>query len=405
MKKILKFSLVILIFVSTSPSAIDLQAALVPSPISIALTIGQWLMKEERKTYYVQVEATADSKESARNEAFRLAVDMAVGTIVVAETEIKNSEIVRNDILKYSSGYIDNFTIKSESKVGDKTRLVIDVWVGESKIADRLLNVSKAEGTIDGERIAAQQQSIKVEKDNASKLIELVAKDFPSKAFDIKVGKTQTSVDGQKTVIDIPVSIRWNSKYLDSLIEVLDRTKDGEESSISNFKKHRYIVSYRKDGGWLTYYASYKDTKPGIVLVNNFIDSNPVLRINFNDDSNSIITFNCRPIRSMSGNYFDDAKLIVGTHSLDQATGQFFSANPPNAHFGIFGDFEGQSRIRINFEIKPELISKMRKIEATIVRKEECDSDDGSLASRPDVMMWCRANKGNGKKYCPPDTR
>ncbi len=405
MKKILIFSLSILICVSTTSSAIDLQSALVPSPISIALTVGQWLMKEERKTYYVQVEATADSKESARNKAFRLAVDMAVGTIVVAETEIKNSEIVRNDILKYSSGYIDNFTIKSESKVGDKTRLVIDVWVGESKIADRLLNVSKAEGIIDGERIAAQQESIKIEKDNASKLIELVAKDFPSKAFDIKVGKTQTSVDGQKTVIDIPVSIRWNSKYLNSLIEVLDRTKDGEESSISNFKKHRYVVSYRKDGGWLTYYASYRESKLGIVLVNNFIESKPVLRINFNDDSNSIIAFSCRPIQSMSGNYFDDAKLIVGTHSLDQATGQFFSANPPNAHFGIFGDFEGQSKIRINFEIKPELISKMRKIEAAIVRKEECDTDDGSLASRPDVMMWCRANKGNGKKYCPPDTR
>ena len=403
--KTLHILLLATLFSASEVFAVDLKATLTPSPVSIALTVGQWLMKEEKKAYYVQVEATADSKESARNEAFRLAVEMAVGTIVVAETEIKNTEILRKDFLKYSSGYIDNFSIKSESIVGDKIRLVVDVWVGESKIADRILNVSKADGVIDGDRIAVQQKSIKLEKDNASRLIEIVAKDFPMKSFDVKVGKSQSYVDGRKTVIDIPVFIRWNSKYLDSLIEILDRTKDGDGSSESNYKKHRFIVSYRKERGWLTYHASYKDTKPGIILLSNFIESKPVLRINFNDETNSPIAFNCRSLRSMSGNYFSDAKMIVGTHSLDQATGQFFASNTPNAHFGIFGDFEGESKIRSVFEENADLIARMRKIEVSVVRKEECDVDDGSLASRPDVLVWCRSNLGNGKKFCPPETR
>ncbi len=405
MKIVLNLSLMFFVSLATSSAAIDIKTTFAPSPISVALTVGQWLMKEEKKAYYVQVEATADSKESARNEAFRLAVEMAVGTIVVAETEIKNSEIIRKDILKHSAGYIDNFAIKSESKIGEKIHLVVDVWVGESKIADRVLTVSKADGVIDGERIAAQQKSIRLEKDNALKLIELVAKDFPMKSFDVKVGRSQSSLDGNKTVIDIPIFVRWNPKYLNSLIEVLDRTKDGNESGESGYKKHRFIVSYRKEGGWLTYHASYKDAEPGIILINNFVKSKPLLRVNFNDELNSPIAFNCLPLRSLSGNYFSNSKMIVGTHSLDQATGQFFANNTPSAHFGIFGDFEGESMISIIFETVPELISKIRKIEALIVRNEECDLDGRALEGRPDVVSWCRLNQGNGKQYCPSETR
>jgi hypothetical protein len=121
---------------------------LAPSPLAIILTVGQWLIKDSQKAYYVQVESTAATAAQARAEGFKLAVSQAVGTLVVTESEVKNQQLVRNEIIQYSSGYIQDFKILSETQVGSMTRIIMDVWVTESKIADRLLNLSKADGVI-----------------------------------------------------------------------------------------------------------------------------------------------------------------------------------------------------------------------------------------------------------------
>jgi hypothetical protein len=384
----------------------NFRAALTPSPISIAISIGQWMMKEDRKVFYVQVEATANGKEEARSEAFRLAVEMAVGALVVSETEVKNAELVRKEIIKYSSGFVDNFIVKSESQVGNKTRLVIDVWVGESKIADRLVNVSKAEGVIDGARAAAQQESIANEKNSAARLIELVVKDYPRRAFDIKVGKITTRVEPKKIAIIVPVAMKWNNKYLESLIEVLDRTKDGSDSIEYGSRRRKFVVAYRKIDGWLTYYVSYNDPKPRDILLHYFFESKPQLRINFRDNDNNVLAVNCRQIDPLSGTYYGDAKMIIGSHTLELPTGQFISNGTPTSHIGIYGDYRVVGNLPTEFQNNTELLAKFTKVDVEIVTKNDCDEDNyEEMSQRLDVQAWCRAHHGNGKKYCPIDTR
>ncbi len=367
-------TMVLALVMALSPRAQDLKSVLTPSPLSIALTVGQWLLKEDRKVYYVQVEATADDKEQARRDGFRLAVEMAVGALVVSETVVRNKELVRQDILKYSSGYIDNFAIKSEAKVGNKVRLVMDVWVGESKIADRLLNVSKAEGAIDGARVAAQQESLKSKQDSAARLLELVAKDFPRRAFDIKVGKTVTRVDGERATISVPVEIAWNKQYLDSLLEALDKTKDGTESGTYNFKQHQSIITYRKIGGWINYFASYHNTKPVEILSTHFFESQPQVRLNFRDDANALLAFNCREIAPLTGVFYGDAKMIVGLHPLEQPTGQFVANGAPAAHIGIYGDYDVGGNLHTTIQGNTDLIARMRKVDVEVVRRADCET-------------------------------
>ncbi len=141
---------------SLTSHAQNALSVITPSPLTIALTVGQWLIKDSQKVYFVKVESTASTPAQAREEGFRLAVRQAVGALVVAETEVKNQQLVRNDIIQYSSGYVQDFKILSESQVGSMSRVVMDVWVSDSKIANRLLNVSKDDGSIDGEKSAVQ---------------------------------------------------------------------------------------------------------------------------------------------------------------------------------------------------------------------------------------------------------
>ncbi len=370
-----------------SPVLADsLRSVLTPSPLSIALTVGQWLLKEDRKVYYVQVESTADDKEQARREGFRLAVEMAVGALVVAETEVRNKELVRQDILKYSSGYVDNFSIKSEAKVGNKVRLVMDVWVGESTIANRLLNVSKAEGSIDGARVAAQQESLKSRQDSAARLLESVVRDFPRRAFDIKIGKTLTRVDGERTTIAVPVEIAWNKKYFEALLEAIDKTKDGTESGAYNFKEHASIITYRKIGGWINYFASYQNTKPVEILSQHFFESYPQVRINFKDELNALLAFNCREIAPLTGVFYGDAKMVLGLYPLDQPTGQFIANGAPAAHIGIYGDYEVGGNLATTIQGNTDLIARMRKVEVQIVRKSDCSSSGEGNSWRADAV-------------------
>lgn len=364
----------------------DLKSSLMPSPLSIALTVGQWLLKEDRKVYYVQVESTADDNERARREGFRLAVEMAVGALVVAETEVRNKGLVREDILKYSAGYVDNFAIRSEARVGNKTRLVMDVWVGESKIADRLLNVSKDEGTLDGARVAAQMESLKGKQDAAARLLEIVARDFPQRAFDIKVGKILTRVDGERATIAVPIEIAWNKKYFESLLEVLDKTKDGTESGTYNFKQHQSIISFRKLDGWITYFASYQNTKPVEILSKHFFNSYPQVRLNFRDGENALLAFNCREIAPLSGTFYGDAKMVIGLQPLEHPTGQFIANGAPGAHIGIYGDYDVGGNLVSTIQGNTELLSKVRKVEVQIVRKSECEDRGLNNVLRSDFM-------------------
>lgn len=404
MKRYLPWVLGLLIYPSVA-NGVDLGSALLPSPISIALTVGKWLMNDERKTYFIQVEATAENRESARNEAFRLAVEMAVGALVVSETEVKNNELIRREIVKYSSGYIDNFAVASETKVGDRTRLVVDVWVGESKIAERLLNVSKGDGSIDGGRIAVQSETLSAERENAAKLLELVAKDYPKRAFNIKVGKSLSTFSNQQIFIEIPITMNWNSKYLMSLIDVLEQTKDGTERRLPESKGYKFIVSYKKSAYSATAFAAHRTVRITQIFVDNFLDSRPQLRVSFKDENGHVVTSNCKNLGQLSGHYYGNGRDSIGIDEIDNPNGQFIAERTPYSDFGIFGDYEISGNIKTVFNEKTEIVSRIRNVEVDIVRKDVCDENDESLSSRTDVISWCRTNLGNGKKYCPLETR
>ena len=76
-------------------------AALVPSPLGIVLTVGQWLLQDRRQVYYIQVQAPGDTFDQARQNAFRLAVEQAVGTLILSETESRNARLHRDEIITY----------------------------------------------------------------------------------------------------------------------------------------------------------------------------------------------------------------------------------------------------------------------------------------------------------------
>lgn len=372
------------IIFSFSAHGQNVLSLITPNPLTIALSVGKWLIKDTQKVYFVQIESTAATAAQAREEGFRLAVRQAVGTLIVAETEVKNQQLVRNDIIQYSSGYIQDFKIISESQVGSMTRVVMDVWVSDSKIADRLLNVSKADGTIDGEKSAVQFRSNLNQIESGDKLLQLVLNDFPTKAFDIKVGKSTVTMPSRGIQIQIPVNISWNKEYISSLTEVLEKIRQGRSANYYGGPNWEAVIRFKNKSDWSMSIASFRDRIKLEMLEYYLVLSKPMIRLIIKNEAGTSLYVHCFQYIGLSGSYLGEPIPMIGyvRDRYGDLSGQFFSyggefaerSNLKSADFSIFGDFKDDVRLMVDLpsEVVQGQLSKMNNIEVSVVKISEC---------------------------------
>jgi hypothetical protein len=194
-----------------------LATAAIPNPVTVVATVAQFLFVGGEKEYYVHIVSTDTDETAARNSGFKLAVNMAVGAVIASETEVVNREVVRDEIINYSSGFIDKFKITNSEPVPGGVRIEMDVWVKTLPIANRVLANSKTAGEIDGNRASIQIQTIKDQRDNADKLLFNVLKDFPRRAFQLELQPAEVT----QSMITVPIKVRWDPNFIDSFDSVL----------------------------------------------------------------------------------------------------------------------------------------------------------------------------------------
>jgi hypothetical protein len=325
--------------------------------------------------YYIQVEASAATTELAKQEALRLAVNQAVGTLVLAEIKIQNQELIRQDLTLYSSGYVEEYKILSEQKVGDQMLLVMDVWVAESKIANRLFILSKGEGAIDGPKAAAQYQSILHERTQGDRVIESVANDFPQRAFSVNMGKLSWRMVGRDVEILVPAEISWSKDYLEAMYEVLVKTRNGNQAANHRYQKNwPAVLAIKRPRDWFTTYASYADTKKVTLLKERMITSLPTVQILIKNLEGQVVYSACTSIPHLSGAFHGES-LAFGIYPAERfgyPTGQFFAADSPDADFSIYGDFKVNTTFRLPMQLNPKVLNAMQAIEINVVPKAQC---------------------------------
>ena len=347
----------------------------IPSPVAVALSVGQWLINDSRKIYFVQVKATAATPALAREEGFRLAVSKAVGTLVLTESEIKDNELIRKDITQYSSGYVEDFRVIQENKIDDLVQVVMDVWVSDSKIADRLLYLSKGEGELDGVKASTQYLTILNEKVSGDKLLASVLNDFPSRAFDVTVGQTKWRMAGRALEIYIPISIDWNDVYLTALYDVLVATREGSDSLGHRYGEHySSVVMIKRKNKFFKTYAAYSDSLKFDAITKAIIFSEPMVAIQIKDVGSENIYSQCLKLEHMRGGYYGDSTIFghYGADKFEIPQGQFFAISPPDASVGIYGDFKLSKDIRLVIEGHSSFIEQMKTVEVRIVKNDQC---------------------------------
>jgi len=203
-----------------------------PSPLSVGIVVAQWAIKDQKKVYYVEVVGEGRDTESARQHAFRQAVERAVGTIVASETETENARLRRDEIITYASGYVHDYLVLDQRESGRGIQVQLKVWVSHSAISGRLLNVSRDDGYVEGGKISEQIRSVQRERESADRLLSIVLADYPRRAFDVQLEPTRVVItDRRQGELQIPFVIRWNSYYINSLSEVVTRINQKNDCS------------------------------------------------------------------------------------------------------------------------------------------------------------------------------
>jgi hypothetical protein len=292
---------------------------------------------------YIRVVGVGKSVEEAKNDAFKHAVNMIVGSALLSEAEVNNNNLTRNDIVNYSSGYIDKYDIVQQSIRGDKVTLVVDVIVKDSKIANRVLNTGRDASVIDGDRLSTQYKTYITERQTGDTFLSKVLDDFPKRAFVIKQGKTEFKLyNNRDAVLVIPYEIRWSYPYLVALNEALKKLEDGGRNTTS-----RIIIESKDPKAWLlgetNVYRFNDSSRPN--MVSNRMRGNIMFRAKILDGNGNVLFSDC---------YVPDTS---------------FSASPDRGVYKIYGNDveENEVEIRVAQDSKlGDIMGSASKIELSI---------------------------------------
>ena len=168
-----------------------------------------------RETITVTVTGLGATVEGARKSAIQKAVRKALGEVVDAETIAKNGELIKDEVLTYSDGFISKTVdISGPEKDADLGlfTLTIQAEVIRSKVVKRLKEVNIKVVEIDGNSLFAQALSKMKKAQSGQQLLAKVLNGDLDPAKLIKCETVALNADGKlirgKEAITSPDSLK-----------------------------------------------------------------------------------------------------------------------------------------------------------------------------------------------------
>lgn len=104
----------------------------------------------------VIVEGAGQTFDKAREDAWRNAVVQVVGAMIDSETLVKNERLVNDEVLSYSSGYVQRSSVLSQEVRDGLSRVRIEAWVKKTELRQKLTAIQVLGISVDGASLAAQ---------------------------------------------------------------------------------------------------------------------------------------------------------------------------------------------------------------------------------------------------------
>lgn len=162
----------------------------------------------------VFVTGTGLEPEEAKRNGFSAAIEQVVGVLVDAETLVKNEELVKDEILTFTRGYINQYTEIERRQEDGLHSVDMRVWVSVDKLGNRLeVLPGMDKRRIDGALLAAKIIIENQNKDHARQMFRRATADFtPDKMLTVSVADLPFKYDhsGQKVTLTVTYRLTPN---------------------------------------------------------------------------------------------------------------------------------------------------------------------------------------------------
>jgi hypothetical protein len=180
---------------------------------------------------YIRTTGVGNTYEEAKHNAFKEAIEYQVGVVIASERESYNEKLIKNEILAYSSAFVDEYKIISQEIIGNKVKVVVDVKLSLLRLSDRILSKGKDSKNLDGAKHDNQYKSFLENKQNGDMILASVLNDYPRRAYDIKQSDYVVKLDTYRNLtLTIPYTLAWNPNYIASLNDAIKIVADGKPS-------------------------------------------------------------------------------------------------------------------------------------------------------------------------------
>lgn len=319
----------------------------------------------ENEPRAVVVSGTGGTREIALNNAFRHAVEQAVGMIVTSESYVRNLKDIRDKVFVASNGFIEQYKVLTEESDVTGYAITIQAIVRQKKLEVAMSSATNTAITLDGASLMANQMLQEEKVKIYAEEIVVFLDDLIQNGFEYQYGAPTLRAESSIS----------NTYYL----------------VLPNFK-----IALKKD--WLATLSKYR-TKliekqsfiDALMLldINGDIDSN-VMAINFeaqdeegavivsNDGCNNYYTFeNCFNMKPKLGtlrfgrHIFD----ILGLHTKNSEFENFRYPNIPDK-LRVFGwSYFGDGQV----EIGPITLDSTARIKKIVIRAVKIGNYGGKL--------------------------
>ena len=142
----------------------------------------------------VVAEGTGKSESQAKKEAFREAIRKVVGVLIDAKTQVKNDNVIQEEVLEYSGGFIRDYKILSTKKDANGLFIVqAECQVEINRVREKLDTLKITTVKVDGDKFNESQMSKEELQKNAAQFISKALEErkalfqvvFPKKLEDL----------------------------------------------------------------------------------------------------------------------------------------------------------------------------------------------------------------------------
>jgi len=256
----------------------------------------------------IRVEGTGTSYQLAKQDGFNIAIEKAVGTVLLSQRKHRNDVTVKNDMTAYSSGYIDRYDVIDSQEYNGYYVLIMDVYVKQSKIANKLLTTPEQTYTYDNERHNDQLGSYRRNRNGVDNFVNEVMYDYPFKAYNLHQYPYQIKIDAYRNAhLIIPFRLSWNYNYLMAMTEMLGNIQEGHRSwrrrAISNIRVEAKNPENLVMGK--TYNYGFNDLNTVNLIKNNLMGDNEVrLKLEITDYRGNVVVLRCYRANYPNTNFY-----------------------------------------------------------------------------------------------------